>query len=177
MPVLDRANWEVYAQNRAAGKNKSVSARNAGYSDSCAHVQASRLEKKPEVIARIRELSDRANNIAVANVQISREWVLSELVSLEAIAKQKQQVSSATRCVELVGKELGMFQDVIPREMFNLMMALMGATVTRYVSDPAILERIIEEWEKISVAQPRELKAGMVVVSKGDELVPDIPSE
>jgi hypothetical protein len=59
-----------------------------------------------------------------------------------------------------------MFQDVIPREMFNLMMAAMGAAVSRYVMDASVLEQIIGEWERISIAEPRQLKAGMIPIEK-----------
>ena len=84
-------------------------------------------------------------------------------MTLEQIAEKKQQVSAATRCVELIGKELGMFQDVIPREVFHCMMAMMGQVVASLVSDAATLEQIIAGWERISLAEPRQIKAGMLL--------------
>lgn len=160
--MLDKANWEVYCQERAKGRGKSASARNAGFTERSAGVQANRLEKKAEVISRIKELKDRASSLAVSSIGLSKEWVLKELADLHQIAKVRGQVTPATRCVELIGKELGMFQDVIPREIYNLMMAAMGSAVSHYVSDPAVLERIIESWEQIAIAEPRQLRAGII---------------
>ena len=65
-----------------------------------------------------------------------------------------------------------MFQDVISREMFNLMMAAMGQTVTRFVQDASTLEQIVGEWERISIAEPRQLRAGILPRSATD---PDSP--
>src|SRR3990167_2322569 len=168
MASLNNPKHEVYCQQRAKGHNKSESARNAGYAASTAGVIGCNLEKRQEIRERIKELSDRGTSLAVADVALSKEWVLTRLMALEQIAKNKQQVSAATRCVELIGRELGMFQDVIPREMFNLMMAAMGQTVTRFVPDASVLEKIVGEWERISIAEPRQLRAGILPHSVTD---------
>ena len=172
MPILQNAKHEVYCQHRAKGENKAQSARAAGYSEKTASVQACHFEKRPEVQQRIQELSDRGTDLAVVELALSKEWVLTELQNLYLIGKRKEQVSAATRCLELIGKEIGMFQDVISREMFNLMMAAMGHVVTGLVQDASVLEQIIAGWERISIAEPRQLRAGILPRSATD---PDSP--
>lgn len=162
MAMLRNPKWEVYAQQRAKGFNKSQSARYAGYSEKSAAVQANHIEKNESVKQRIKELHDRVSERVVIEASLTKEWVLTELQDLYMMAKNKQLITPANRSLELIGKELGMFQDVVPREIFNLMMAAMGVAVTRYVTDPGVLERIIADWEQISIAEPRQLKSGMV---------------
>ena len=168
MGLLVNAKHEVFAQEVAKGIDQAQAARNAGFSDKSIHVYASRLAHRPDIQARISELRDRGNSLAMAEVALSKEWVLTRLMALERIAENKGQVSAATRCVELIGKEIGMFQDVISREMFNLMMAAMGQTVTRFVQDASTLEQIVGEWERISIAEPRQLRAGILPRSATD---------
>jgi hypothetical protein len=45
------------------------------------------------------------------SVQISREWVLEQLVDNLKLAKDTGQLAPANRAAELLGKELGMFVD------------------------------------------------------------------
>lgn len=43
------------------------------------------------------------------------------------------------------------FKSMITREMFDLVMFRMGDVVSKYVSDPEVLEKILLDWAKISV--------------------------
>lgn len=162
MSTLRNTKHEIYCQHRANGDNRRASAIAAGYSPKSAAPLASRLDRQPDIQTRIKEIQERGSERAVSSVAISKEWVLTELVVMYEMAKRKQLITPANRSLELIGKELGMFQDVIPREIFSLMMAAMGTSVTRYVTDSAVLEQIIADWERISIAEPRQLKAGVI---------------
>jgi hypothetical protein len=104
---------------------------------------------------------------------LSKEWVLSELKFVVVSNRGK---ATSVRPLELIGKEIGMFQDVIPRELFTVMMSLMGAAVARHVSDASALELIMQDWERINTAEPRQLKAGMVAEERhsSDPTNPDV---
>ena len=168
MGMLHNARHEVFAQELAKGSTQAQAARVAGYSDKTITVAASKLAHRPDISERVNELRDRGNKLAIVEVALSKEWVLTELQNLYFVGKRKEQVSAATRCLELIGKEIGMFQDVISREMFNLMMAAMGAAVTRFVPDLQIQDQIVQEWERISIAEPRQLRAGILPRSGTD---------
>jgi len=154
---------EIFCQRKAKGDNNSQAAREAGYSERNPAVAANKLLQRQDIKERITELRERVSEHVVHEMKLSKDWVLTELQTLYTIAKRKEQVTPATRCLELVGKELGMFQDVIPREIFTLMMSLMGTSVSKHVTDSAVLERIVADWEIISVAEPKQLKSGMIL--------------
>ncbi len=162
MPILDNPKYEVFAQEYFKTRNATQSACRAGFSEKSAHVQGSKLSHHRLIVARVKEIGERVSDNVVADLSITKEWVLVRLTRLYDIAETKQQVTPATRCLELIGKEIGMFQDVIPRELFTVMMSLMGAAVARHVQDATALEHIMQDWERINTAEPRQLKAGMV---------------
>src|SRR3990167_2140788 len=143
MGILLNPKHEVFAQETVKGLTQTDAAKVAGFSAHTAAQQGCKLAKRPEIQKRVIELRNQGDSLATASVALSKEWVLTRLMTLEQIAEKKQQVSAATRCVELIGKELGMFQDVIPREVFHCMMAMMGQVVASLVSDAATLEQII----------------------------------
>ncbi|MBZ4251897.1 hypothetical protein LAJ57_13410, partial [Streptococcus pneumoniae] len=63
--------------------------------------------KRPEVIARVRELVDQA----AKNVVLSREWILEQLIANGIAARNAGDRNAANRAYELLGKEMGMFVD------------------------------------------------------------------
>ena len=164
MPLLNNTRHEALAAYLAQGLRKKDAGVKAGYSERSAAAQVCQIlkDERTGVTKRIKELQEQGSRLTVNHVAISKAWVLEELQALYMIAKAQKLLTPANRSLELIGKELGMFQDVIPREIYNLMMAAMGHAVTRYVSDPQVLERIILDWEQISIAEPRQLKAGML---------------
>lgn len=87
---------------------------------------ACRASKHPKIYARIEELRAKATEKVVAKLALTKEWVLSELVKVNAAAQAaepvldregnstgeyKANLAAANRALELIGKELGMFVD------------------------------------------------------------------
>lgn len=109
MPALENPRHEKFAQGLAQGMSAGEAYRQAGYDakGNAAEAAASRLLKNVKVHSRVEELKNRA----AASVQISREWVLEQLVDNLSLAKQQGDFGPANRAAELLGKELGMFVD------------------------------------------------------------------
>jgi phage terminase small subunit len=109
MPPLENARHEKFAQGLAQGMSATEAYRQAGYDakGNAAEVAASRLIRNTKVASRVEELKTRA----AASVQISKEWVLEQLVDNLKLAKEQGQLAPANRAAELLGKELGMFVD------------------------------------------------------------------
>ena|SRR3990167_2463152 len=164
MPLLNNTKHESLAMYLAQGLSKKESGVKAGYKETSASAQVCQIlkDEKTGVKRRVKEIQEQGLERTVEHVAIDKAWVLSRLVAIAETCIATKQHSPANKSLELIGKELGMFQDVIPRELFNLMMAAMGNAVTELISDPAILEQIIVRWERISVAEPRQLRAGVL---------------
>lgn len=103
MPALTNARHEKFAQELAKGKSASEAYVAAGYGES--RSAASRLSTNVNVQARVAELQERA----AANVVISREWVLEQLVDNASQAKQQGDIGPSNQALQLIGKEIGMF--------------------------------------------------------------------
>jgi hypothetical protein len=109
MAVLENSRHEKFAQGLAQGMSAAEAYRQAGYEvkGNVAEAAASRLLRDVKVASRVEELKQRA----AVSVQISREWVLEQLVDNLKLAKDTGQIAPANRAAELLGKELGMFVD------------------------------------------------------------------
>ncbi len=109
MPVLENSRHEKFAQGLAQGMSAAEAYKAAGYEakGNVAEAAASRLLRDVKVASRVEELKQRA----AVSVQISREWVLEQLVDNLKLAKDTGQLAPANRAAELLGKELGMFVD------------------------------------------------------------------
>ena len=103
MPALSNARHERFAQELAKGKSASEAYVSAGYEES--RSAASRLSANVNVQARLDELKERA----AANVSLTREWVLEQLVDNAAKAKAAGDFGPSNQALNLLGKELGMF--------------------------------------------------------------------
>lgn len=103
MPALQNARHERFAQELAKGKSQSEAYQLAGYEPS--EPNASRLTRNDKVQARVAELQERA----AANVMLTREWVLEQLVDNAAKAKAAGDFGPSNQALNLLGKELGMF--------------------------------------------------------------------
>lgn len=136
MPVLKNPRWEAYAQliaqgieaKEAWGRLSPNIKNNASFSASL-----SRMKKQPQVIARIEELVKSNDDIRIQEtaavyrkVVLSREWVIDQLVeNVNRCMKNVKVLGSrgaptgvykfdsqgATRALELLGREIGMFID------------------------------------------------------------------
>lgn len=124
--VLTNAKHEAFAAACARGMYPTDAAKEVGYSVKRAKVTGSELMNRPEIAARVSELSELVTARAVSEAGISKAWVISQLVENVAMAKQGQPVMdtegnptgkckinlpAANRALELIGKELGMFVD------------------------------------------------------------------
>lgn len=103
MAALSNPRHERFAQELAKGKSASEAYIAAGYEES--RSAASRLSTNVNVQSRVAELQERA----AANVVISREWVLEQLVDNAKLAKAAGDISPSNQALSLIGKELGMF--------------------------------------------------------------------
>jgi hypothetical protein len=116
MSQLANQHHELYAQFRAKGFAATKAAVAAGYSrHSSIYVQ---LDRRPEVIARVEQLSSeisaaRAQRAAemrgVLPDEICEAWVLRQMVGLVADAREQQDFKSANAVLVKIGEHLGMW--------------------------------------------------------------------
>lgn len=85
MPVLDHPRWEIFAQERAKGKTEVQAYELAGFSPDDGN--ASRLADRPEVKARIQELTGKAAERA----EVTIASLLAELDEARDLAKEVKQ--------------------------------------------------------------------------------------
>ena len=116
----------MFAIGRAQGKSQAQAYRDAGYGDSGAN--ASTLQKRPEVQARIDELIEERTKFrstfvdnndldhlaavddAMKSGEISRAWVIKELMDNVKLARDANQFSASNQALKMLGEEIGMFQ-------------------------------------------------------------------
>jgi phage terminase small subunit len=103
MPALANARHEKFAQELVKGATTSDACRAVGIDPR----NGTRLMKNDEILRRVGELQERA----AANVVISREWVLEQLIDNAAQAKQQGDIGPSNQALQLIGKEIGMFVD------------------------------------------------------------------
>lgn len=102
MGRLENDRHETFAQALAKGMSATDAMKAAGYSDPR---NSTRLTKNDEIRTRVEELQGRA----AANVVITREWVIEQLVDNARLAKEQGDFSPANQAIKLLGMELGMF--------------------------------------------------------------------
>lgn len=114
------AQQEKYAQQRALGKDPKACIKAAGLP---IKNPALYEHKNPLITARISMLQDTAAVEVVEKMKLDKEWVVAELLRqyqangtiVQAYDKQgnetnaPQKANEAIKCLELIGKELGMF--------------------------------------------------------------------
>ena len=111
MPVLGNPRHEKSSQLVASGVKPTEAYVSLGYKPTGAKQAASRLLTKVDVRERVSELQQAAARSTAEAVILNRERVLNRLSQLSHEAQQKGHYSAATRCEELIGKEIGMFVD------------------------------------------------------------------
>jgi hypothetical protein len=110
MGPLDNPRREIFAQLRAKGIPQRDAYMDAGFEGENVNSQrasASRLNAEPEVIARIKELQERAST----RVEMHRADILSLILESRTLAMEIGQPAAAIRAAELIGKDIGMFTD------------------------------------------------------------------
>lgn len=85
------------------GKSADAAYQEAGFKPNRGN--ATTLKAKQSIQARVAELTHRAE----ANVVVTREWVLEQLIDNARLAKAAGDFGPANKAVELLGKEIGMF--------------------------------------------------------------------
>ena len=114
MPALINARHEKFCQNLARGKSPIDSYRAAGFkvgNDRSASVCACKLQKLPNVQARIVEIQSASASRAIQSTGITKAWVMQALRDNYHRAIDTDQIPAANQAVHLLGKELGMFVD------------------------------------------------------------------
>jgi len=111
LPVLNNSKYEHFARLVATGHSPAQAYAAAGYEEKTAYTCGPRLLKRPEVRSRVTELQQTVAQTSVDAVIFNRERVLNRLSQLSHEAQRKGQYSTAARCEELIGKQLGMFVD------------------------------------------------------------------
>lgn len=116
MPILSNPKHELFAQGLAKGLSQAEAYTKAGYKYD--EPNASRLTRNDKVASRVAELQERA----AVSVNLTREWVLEQLIDNLRRAKSGDKLDGATanRAAELLGKELGMFVERVESHNVNL---------------------------------------------------------
>src|SRR5215472_18447505 len=119
MPRLKKPRYELFALEMAKGKSQAQAAIAAGYSASDAGPRGCKLAKRQEIRARIEELRPTLGQVVIAKaVAVTAIDKASIMQSLWAIAHDRSEpTSSRVRCLELCGRELGLFADRRETEM------------------------------------------------------------
>lgn len=111
---------EMYAQLRATGTPPKECIEQAGLSIKNPTLYE---HKNPAIVARIKLLQDTAAEEVVERIKVDKQWVIAELLRqydangkvVQAFDKQgnetnaPQKANEAIKCLELIGRELGMF--------------------------------------------------------------------
>ena len=116
MPVLRNIKHERLVNHVAAGMTPPEAYKAADFKGINAAKNASEILNRPEVAARLKELTarieKRSTKKAVAAVALTKELVLRKLMeNAERAEAVKGGSNVVTRCWELIGKHLGMWQD------------------------------------------------------------------
>ena len=116
MPVLKNPKHEIFVQHVIVGTSAADAYKLAGFNGKDPRKRASDLRTKPEIKARIKELTTRiekaATRKATRRLAIDKERVLRELMeNLERGKTVKGGSSVVNRACELLGKHLGMWPD------------------------------------------------------------------
>src|SRR5262245_23928372 len=109
--ILKHTKHEAFAQHVAKGVSGTEAAKLAGYAEGSAHVTASRLLRKANILSRIEDVRKHITEMATTSSGISKAWVISRLKENAEKGMAEGQRTPAIRALELIGKELGMFVD------------------------------------------------------------------
>ena len=89
--------------------NATAAARRAGYAENGIRVTGHRLLTDPNIAAAIAKRQKKLQ----AETEITQEWVLKRLRENQAKAVELDQITASNRALELLGKHLGLFDDVV----------------------------------------------------------------
>ena len=162
MPTLHNSRHERFAQLVATGKTPAEAYVAVRYAEKTAYTCGPRLLKTESVRARVIELEQKITEAAVTNAVLNREFVIRELMDNALKAKGNGELSASNRALELLGKEIGMFErkdlpwDGDPATLTDLQLSQLNN----------YLERIVFGGDPIKIAAAKKqamLEAGLVV--------------
>jgi hypothetical protein len=108
--ALKNPRHELFAQHRAKGDTQQESAIAAGFKESDAASRGSKLDKRPEIVSRVRELRPRMAQVVTEKIAlvtgISKRDIIRELWALKDRAIEEKQYQVARGCLTDIGKEL-----------------------------------------------------------------------
>jgi phage terminase small subunit len=178
MPVLSNPRWEAFCQAYACGEH-------AGNARACYRATyrkdnrqaASRLRQRDDIVQRVAEIraeitaqEGEATRQATEALGISKEWVLEKLVenverSMQhkavldedgaPVGEYKYDATAANKALELLGKHLGMFVQVEPRDL-NVNLGLEVIDRPPRETREQWVERRRRELEGNAAAAPRQ---------------------
>jgi hypothetical protein len=161
MPVLENPRQEKFAQFLAMGKTRIEAHEMAGYTPNSGN--ATTLARQPHIKARLAELqgnvAEIATHIAGAATGISKAWVLERLRENAAKGlKEKKASSVATRCLELIGRELGMFTERVetgkPGDFAHLSDEELDAQISQRLKARGISDRQVRNFLLVTTNPP-----------------------
>lgn len=158
MPELRNLRHEKMALRISLGDTRRVAAIAAGYRDTRnLSAEVSKICSRPEVSARITELSMASTAQAVAVSGLDKAWVIDRLkeVIRDGQSDEKQNLAAVNQALKLAGTELGMF--VERHEIANL---------------DGVLENKTTEELRMHLAQSCS-EVGMRVVDMSDDATRD----
>ena len=161
MPDLSNPKWEAFARAYASqptGSKDYIKAyESCGYkskNDAAMGASARRLLQNAQIRDRIVELAERVTVAVVESAKFDRNWVLEQLGEIAAKAKQDIPVLNAkgeptgeytfqgmvaVRAIELIGKDLGMFQPSASQQVQTV--ALATEMFRQMVLDSGVLNK------------------------------------
>jgi hypothetical protein len=133
--LLNNPRQEHFAQLVATGQSPAQAYAAAGYEEKTAYTCGPRLLKRPEVRSRVKELQQTVAQTSVSRAALSREFVVRELMDNALKAKANHEWPASNRALELLGRELNMFEesarswsgrleDLDPEQLDNYMASL-----------------------------------------------------
>tara|TARA_R110000868_G_scaffold288698_4_gene548981 strand:+ start:62 stop:652 length:591 start_codon:yes stop_codon:yes gene_type:complete len=161
MPALTHPKYEAYAIHRAGGCSKTEAAKRAGFSVKGAPNEGSRLERRPEIAARVSELSQLPENKANGEPGSALEKfiglpsVISEVVGIHKDARAGGQLSVALACQQYLGKLGRLTPDANPNPSPRMLtqnnfLTMTAKDLNAYLRDqvkalPAIERKAVED--------------------------------
>lgn len=125
MPILKNSRHEQFCHLVATGSPAYQAYIDAGYSEQGARASSSKLLTKPNIVSRIEEMKANIEKTVEVKVGISKSYVIAKLQenlerSLQNVpvldregnetGEYRYEGNVANKALELIGKELGMFQ-------------------------------------------------------------------
>jgi hypothetical protein len=111
MPALKNTSHEQFCLKIVGGSKPEQAARDVGLFPNSRPrsfmVQAHRLARRKEIMRRIAALSLRGENRVAKDFKVTREWLISQLVSNVLQAKELGQVAAANKALEMLGNNQG----------------------------------------------------------------------